>query len=142
MTGQPTQSMMPSMMPDDFLDDPMVVVQVVKDWAVGPAGMQARDDNPMGYQNVIAYGKLSQQKVMEAQAAALQAQAEAGAGVGEGKGGTEQKGPPGRGGARASRVGGAAASPAPGKAGPAPASKTMVGPVAGNAAGPPVAAVQ
>jgi len=46
----------PSIPPEEFVDDPMIVAQLVREWLVGAQGRKARTDNPTGYQNVKAFG--------------------------------------------------------------------------------------
>lgn len=50
----------PSQQPEPFVDDPALVVEVVRAWAVSDAGQQVREQNPAGYANVIAYGMAAQ----------------------------------------------------------------------------------
>ena len=57
LTGQPTGQFRPSIPPDDFEDDHMFVVQVIKKWCNSPRGIKMRKQNPEGYENVKAFGK-------------------------------------------------------------------------------------
>jgi hypothetical protein len=46
----------PSIPPDQFEDDPALVVNLVRDWAQSRDGRNEREMNPGGYANVIAWG--------------------------------------------------------------------------------------
>ena len=43
--------------PLDWQDDPQQVTNTVKEWLLSASGMEAADNNPDGYANVVAYGK-------------------------------------------------------------------------------------
>ncbi len=67
LLGQPTQSMgpmgpqlLPSIQPDPFELDPSFAVMVVKEWVAVPDNFELKKTNPMGYANVIAWGKENQ----------------------------------------------------------------------------------
>jgi hypothetical protein len=57
MTGQSTGQFRPSIPPDDFEDDHMFVVEVIKKWCNSPRGIKMREQNPEGYQNVKSFGQ-------------------------------------------------------------------------------------
>lgn len=64
MREQPIQQMTPmgpqtlcSRPPDDFVDDPNLVVQTIRDWAISKSGREAKEINPGGYANVILFGQ-------------------------------------------------------------------------------------
>ncbi len=54
MTGAP--NVIPSVLPDEYEDAHPQHEETVKQWAVSPAGVRAKAENPMGYKNVIAHG--------------------------------------------------------------------------------------
>lgn len=49
---------MPSIQPEEFVDDPVVQAEIVREWCLSAQGRKARVDNPAGYSNVVAYGLL------------------------------------------------------------------------------------
>jgi hypothetical protein len=53
VTGMP--KMMPSEMPEIDVDDHMVHIENIKQWAASDSGIQAKRENPMGYANVLAH---------------------------------------------------------------------------------------
>ena len=55
MTGQPM--MVPSRPADEFEDDHMLVVQIVREWAIDDSGRLEKTGNPGGYANVILWAK-------------------------------------------------------------------------------------
>jgi hypothetical protein len=67
--GQPTE--LPSIEPT-WAEDPAIVVAAIKAWALTKPGLYAADNNPAGYSNVIAYGKMHEQKLVMAQMAQAQ----------------------------------------------------------------------
>ncbi len=62
MTGMPIP--MASRPADDFVDDPMLVVQIIREWAQDSPGRMAKVENPAGYMNVILWGKEYQMMAM------------------------------------------------------------------------------
>ena len=58
MTGVPIQQ--PSIALDTFLFDAPFTAQVVREWALSGAGKRAKNENPMGYYNVILFGQSAQ----------------------------------------------------------------------------------
>lgn len=64
---------LPSIQLDPFLDDPGMVTQFVRDWCVSNDGARAERQNPAGWQNVLAYGRMAMQIVQMQQ---MQAQAQ------------------------------------------------------------------
>ena len=63
MTGQPGPPM-PSILPEDFVDDPSMHADMVREWLNTGAGRKASSDpaRAEGYQNVVAYGLLCSNK--------------------------------------------------------------------------------
>jgi hypothetical protein len=57
MTGQPLGVFRPSIPADEFEDDHMFVVEVIKKWCNSPRGIKMRRENPEGYVNVKAFGQ-------------------------------------------------------------------------------------
>lgn len=55
MTGQPMPA--PSIPADEFADDHMLVVQIVREWAIDDNGRLEKQNNPAGYENVILWAK-------------------------------------------------------------------------------------
>jgi hypothetical protein len=55
-TGQ--QQVIPSVIPDEYEDSHQEHEQEVKRWAVSNEGTRAKREQPMGYMNVIAHGKM------------------------------------------------------------------------------------
>lgn len=53
---QPPQAI-PSIQPDADVDDLKVAADTCKAWLISDAGLEAKETNPMGYQNVLAYLK-------------------------------------------------------------------------------------
>lgn len=51
----------PSIPPDVFEDDHMLVATVIKEWAQTEEGRTLKDNNPAGYSNIMAYGMASLQ---------------------------------------------------------------------------------
>ncbi len=83
---------LPSVPPEEFVDDYQVVAQMVKEWMVDAAGQKAKTANPAGYANVRAYGKAQKRA---AQMEAMQAQPPPAPGKENGKGPPrELAGPP------------------------------------------------
>lgn len=72
LQGQPTQQpkpdgstdTQPSIPADEFEDNHQMVVQLVQGWAQSQPGRTAREQNPNGYSNVIAWG-LAHQKMAQ-----------------------------------------------------------------------------
>lgn len=62
MTGMPMP--MSSRAADEFEDDHMMVVQIIREWAIDDAGRMAKAENPGGYANVILWGKEHQMMSM------------------------------------------------------------------------------
>lgn len=64
-TGQPGP-MLPSIQPEDFVDNPQQHMQLTKEWLNTGAGRKAASDpaRMSGYQNVVAYGLLCEQKAL------------------------------------------------------------------------------
>lgn len=55
MSGQPMPMEMPSIMPEQMVDDPFIASETVRNWLVGPAGRLAKVDRPEGYKNTLLY---------------------------------------------------------------------------------------
>ncbi len=53
VTGMP--KMLPSVMPEIDVDDHMVHIENIRQWAASDSGITAKRENPMGYANVIAH---------------------------------------------------------------------------------------
>ena len=49
--------MVPSRPADEFEDDHMLVVQIVREWAIDDSGRLEKANNPGGYANVILWAK-------------------------------------------------------------------------------------
>lgn len=49
--GMPT----PTIATEEFIDDHIVHIQVIKDWAISPEGLEQREKNTQGYLNVMAH---------------------------------------------------------------------------------------
>src|SRR5262249_6858652 len=64
-TGQPDMNgkpiMVPSIQPDPDIDDLNVAGQTAKKWLISDSGLEARESNPAGYANVLAYSKACSQ---------------------------------------------------------------------------------
>lgn len=57
--GIPPQPMeMPSIIPDEELDNHEVESQICRSWLIGEAGRLAKEENPAGYKNVLLHYKL------------------------------------------------------------------------------------
>ena len=69
--------LMPSIPIDDFEDDHAEHEAAVREWAVSPAGIEAKQSNPAGYMNVIAHGKMHRDYQIELQGQLLAAQNQA-----------------------------------------------------------------
>lgn len=67
LQGQPmpapdgSGNLLPSIPPDDFEDNHLFVGSCVREWSQSPQAMAARDANPAGYANVIAWAKAHMQ---------------------------------------------------------------------------------
>lgn len=72
-TGQPV--ILPSIQIDEFEDMHSVHAQTVREWAVSPNGLKAREIKPLGYKNVIAHGKMHDDYDLAKQAGASAGQA-------------------------------------------------------------------
>lgn len=73
-TGDPMMPEMPSVDIDPIYDNHEIHFEIVRRWATGEAGRLTKDDNPIGYRNVLLHGKLhwmqmQQQSQMMAQPA-------------------------------------------------------------------------
>jgi hypothetical protein len=77
MAGQQIQPELPSVEIDPDFDVHPIEFEIVRKWANGEAGRQAKIDNPDGYKNVLLHGKLH---LMEIQKAMMQQQMQAQAG--------------------------------------------------------------
>lgn len=52
---------LPTVMPDQDIDNHAVEAEICRDWLVGEAGRQAKTDNQGGYQNVLAHFRMHKQ---------------------------------------------------------------------------------
>lgn len=66
MTGQQTQQT--SIMPDALVDDHSVHILTCKEWAVSDSGITAKQENPMGYANVMLHVAAHLQAAQQMQA--------------------------------------------------------------------------
>lgn len=59
LKGAPTPaadgSMLPTIMPEPLVDDHLIHIEAIKDWAVSDTGISNKSQNPDGYANVIAH---------------------------------------------------------------------------------------
>ena len=55
MLPMPQAPLQASIMPDDLEFDPLMVIQVVKEWRQGEEAAQAQEQNPEGFANVLAW---------------------------------------------------------------------------------------
>lgn len=77
--GQPVEPMeVPSIEPDQDIDNFALRFRITKSWLLSEAGRQAKLDNQAGYRNVLLYAKMYKQLQMQ-QEMAMVAPAEAGA---------------------------------------------------------------
>jgi hypothetical protein len=53
----------PSIMPEDFADDPAECMQLAKEWLNSPQGLKEQSNNLMGYKNVLAWGMAQANKI-------------------------------------------------------------------------------
>lgn len=92
---QAQPQMLPSMVPDQLVDNLPIVIATVKKWLISEKGMEAKQTNQPGYQNVYLYLKAadSMQK-MEELKKAFAAQASQGQGPAADLGGSEHIGQP------------------------------------------------
>lgn len=71
-TGDPMMPEMPSVDVDPIYENHAIEFEIVRKWAISPAGQQAKTDNEAGYKNVLLHGKLHhmimQQNMMMQQA--------------------------------------------------------------------------
>lgn len=67
LQGQPTMgpngSPQPSVMPEDFADDPAECAELAKEWLNSPQGLKEQGTNIAGYKNVLAWGMAQSSKV-------------------------------------------------------------------------------
>lgn len=75
-TGDPMNPFEPSVDIDPIMDNSAIGFEIVRKWAVSPAGRQVKIDNEPGYQNVLLHGK---KHFMQVQQAQMMAQQQAGA---------------------------------------------------------------
>lgn len=118
ITGEPI--LQPSEPINDFAVDPAVAIAIIKDWMLGDEGRSTKDNNPQGWQNVMA-GAMAWKRLMAQQAVGM-----AQAGVEPGGSPAGPDGGPGGGG------GGAESIPPvqPPPAGPTQASEPNLPPLA------------
>lgn len=69
LTGQPllpdpAAPLMPSIMPDPVVVEPMLALQIVRDWLTSDEGILQRDMNPEGWDNVRLYAQQLMQMTM------------------------------------------------------------------------------
>jgi hypothetical protein len=77
-TGDPMMPEMPSIEMDPVYDNPEIAFEVVRKWVISETGRQAKQDNPEGYRNVLLYGNMYHQAVIQQQMVEATQQAEAG----------------------------------------------------------------
>lgn len=95
-TGEPTPPQsVPSVQPDPNVDDLKVAGETAKGWLISDKGMEVKQANPAGYQNVLLFAKACQmlQKQAEMQQA-IAAQGLSGQGPGADLAGAESMNPP------------------------------------------------
>ena len=46
----------PSIPPEEYVDDPVLDAELVRQWIISPQGRKAKQDRPVNYRNVVAYG--------------------------------------------------------------------------------------
>jgi hypothetical protein len=54
--------LMPSIPPQEFVEDPMAMANNARMWLISEAGRKAQKDNPTGWRNVVAWGMAQQAK--------------------------------------------------------------------------------
>ncbi|HWR49918.1 MAG TPA: hypothetical protein VN428_02355 [Bryobacteraceae bacterium] len=55
--------LMPSIPPQDFVEDPAAMADAARLWLISESGRKAAKDNPTGWRNVVAWGMAQQAKV-------------------------------------------------------------------------------
>lgn len=75
-TAQQALAPKPSIQFDGVLDDPMVVIKVIREWAASPAGADAQQRNPQGFENVRLFCEQALLTVSQQQQAQAQPQTE------------------------------------------------------------------
>ena len=71
--GPPVETLLPSIVPDEFADNHAVELEICKRWFSSDAGQVAKIESPAGYANVRAHGMMHQAYVLKQQGALLNA---------------------------------------------------------------------